>query len=67
MSTRFCTSCQSTQDEAGGQYRRLNRTGRWLCRGCAELRTPSIYKTQGKTTAAHLARLKLALVGMRAK
>jgi len=44
---RFCTSCQATKDEEGGEFRRVRRTARWVCKGCVEHKTVSIYKGSG--------------------
>ncbi len=50
MTTRFCTSCQATKPEAGGLTKRTNTGRRWVCQGCAEHKTASIYRNQsGKT------------------
>ncbi len=49
LGVRFCTSCQASKDEAGGQFRRSRNTARWICLSCVERRTVSIYKSQGRT------------------
>ena len=41
---RFCTSCQCDREEAGGVYKQLNKTARWVCLACIERRSPSIYR-----------------------
>jgi hypothetical protein len=43
METKFCTSCQSTRDLAGGVYRKTKSSGRWICQPCSEHKTESIY------------------------
>jgi len=43
MTTKFCTSCQSTRDLAGGVYRKTKSSGRWICAPCSERKTESIY------------------------
>ena len=43
METRFCTSCQCTKDVEGGVFRKTRVTGRWICHGCVEHKTESIY------------------------
>jgi hypothetical protein len=43
MTTKFCTSCQSTRELAGGVYRKTKSSGRWICQPCFERKTESIY------------------------
>jgi len=43
METKFCTSCQSTRDLAGGEFRKTRGSGRWICQPCLEHKTQSIY------------------------
>jgi len=43
MTTKFCTSCQSTRDLAGGEFRKTKASGRWICQPCLEHKTESIY------------------------
>jgi hypothetical protein len=43
MKTKFCTSCQSTRDLAGGEFRKTRSSGRWICQPCLERKTESIY------------------------
>jgi hypothetical protein len=48
---RFCTSCQCDREEAGGVYKHLNKTARWVCLACIERRSPSIYRNvSGRNT-----------------
>lgn len=44
---KFCTSCQSHKPEEGGEMRAGRRFRRWMCKGCAEHKTESIYKSNG--------------------
>ena len=43
MTTKFCTSCQSTRELAGGVYRKTKANDRWICAPCSERKTESIY------------------------
>jgi hypothetical protein len=42
--TKFCTSCQSTQPLATGEFKQTRGVTRWVCRGCLERKYESIYK-----------------------
>jgi hypothetical protein len=44
--SRFCTSCQAVKNEAGGVFKRVNKTARWICLDCLEKRSESLYKAQ---------------------
>lgn len=44
--SRFCTSCQAVKNEAGGVFKRVNKTARWICLDCLERRSQSPYKAQ---------------------
>ena len=46
MTTRFCTNCQSIKDIEGGIFRKTSKTGRWICKPCAEHKTESIYMSK---------------------
>jgi len=46
MGIIFCTGCQSTRDDEGGEYRKTNRSARWICKLCLEHKTESIYKAK---------------------
>jgi hypothetical protein len=60
---RFCTSCQATKDELGGEYRRYKRTARWVCQGCKEHKSESIYKSTTIHNAKAHQRLLMRLWG----
>jgi hypothetical protein len=41
---RFCTSCQYTRAEEGGEKQRRGKILRWICKGCLEKRSQSKYQ-----------------------
>jgi hypothetical protein len=43
MNTKFCTSCQSTREIEGGEFRKTRSSGRWICAPCLAHKTESIY------------------------
>jgi hypothetical protein len=43
MTTKFCTSCQSTREIEGGKFRKTKASGRWICAPCLAHKTESIY------------------------
>jgi hypothetical protein len=47
LGVRFCTSCQAVRELAGGEFRRLRSTARWVCQCCVERKTVSIYRSRG--------------------
>lgn len=61
---RYCTSCQSTKPEEGG-YKKPNSTRGWMCKGCVDRSTPSIYKSKRKATAKDIERLMTAILARR--
>jgi len=62
IDTKYCTSCQSNQPVEGGYLKRTKSSPRWICRGCHERTTPSIYRNQtGKQ--ADVAKIMAALYG----
>ena len=60
---RFCTSCQTSRGEAGGEYRRFRSTARWVCQCCIERKTVSIYKSRGLTNEKALRQLAAKVWG----
>jgi hypothetical protein len=60
---RFCTSCQVSREEEGGEYRKCRRTARWVCQCCLQRNTHSIYRSNGTTTAGDIRRLVNKLQG----
>lgn len=34
MTTKFCTSCQTTQPLATGMFKKSRTVNRWICFGC---------------------------------
>jgi hypothetical protein len=60
---RFCTSCQVSRQEEGGEFRRLRSTARWVCQCCLQRNTHSIYSSRGTTTAGDIRRLVNKLQG----
>jgi hypothetical protein len=57
---RYCTTCQSTKPEEGG-YKKPNSTRGWMCKGCVDRSTPSIYKSKRKATSKDIERLMTAI------
>jgi len=57
MTHRYCTSCQCDRQTEGGEYRKLNKTARWLCRLCVQRKSVSLYKSQRPSTLAEVNRL----------
>ena len=51
MTTKFCTSCQSTRELAGGVYRKTKANDRWICAPCSEHKTESIYMNRSGKVA----------------
>ena len=51
MTTKFCTSCQSTRDLAGGEFRKTRTSGRWICAPCLAHKTESIYMNRSGKVA----------------
>lgn len=49
--SRFCTSCQAIKDEAGGVFKRVKTTARWICLDCVNKRSESPYKNQSGRSA----------------
>ena len=45
MDTKFCTSCQTTQPLATGQYKQSRHIRRWICLGCINKKCESMYKS----------------------
>ena len=41
---RFCTSCQFTRAEEGGEKQQRGKILRWICKGCLEKRSQSKYQ-----------------------
>lgn len=53
---RFCTSCQRHQPSEGG-FKKPSSPRAWMCRGCHERTTPSIYKARRPSPPAKIERL----------
>ncbi len=51
MTTKFCTNCQSQREIEGGVFRKTSKTGRWICKPCAEHKTESIYMNRSGKVA----------------
>lgn len=51
MTTKFCTSCQSTREIEGGKFRKTKASGRWICQPCFERKTESIYMNRSGKVA----------------
>lgn len=47
MDTKFCTTCQQHKPLAGGVQKQSRFRG-WRCKQCAEHKSESIYKSQGR-------------------
>lgn len=58
---RFCTSCRSNREEDGGQYKKCNRTARWVCLHCLNRTAESIYKADKPTDVKFLGKVKKQL------
>ncbi len=58
---RFCTACQTHRPEEGGVYRKCNRTARWICHECAQLKTVSIYTATKPTSPKTIEAIRRAL------
>jgi hypothetical protein len=46
---RFCTACQSYRMLDGGEMQRRGKVMRWLCKDCLDQKSPSIYKSKGRS------------------
>ena len=45
---RFCTSCQFSVHEEGGEMHRRGKVNRWICKTCLQRRSESKYKSYPK-------------------
>jgi hypothetical protein len=43
---RFCTSCQFTRAEEGGEKQKRGTTMRWICKACLLRQSESKYQKQ---------------------
>ena len=60
MNTKFCTSCQSTREIEGGEFRKTKSSGRWICAPCLAHKTESIYMNRsGKVSDVRATMKKL--------
>jgi len=41
---RFCTSCQYTRAEEGGEKQQRGKITRWICKACLDKKTQSKYQ-----------------------
>lgn len=49
--TKFCTSCQTTQPLATGEFKQTKSIRRWICKGCLDHKYESIYKNRNPRPA----------------
>lgn len=59
---RFCTTCQSKQEEEGG-YKIPGSMRGWRCKKCKDRETPSIYKAKKTADKAAIDRLMTLIYG----